>query len=48
MHLDQHADQVLHGDALLFHRLNRDPINVSVYGKHQPLAQKIYDRAGWR
>jgi iron(III) transport system substrate-binding protein len=26
----------------------RDPISVSVYGQHQPLAQKIYDRAGWR
>jgi len=25
-----------------------DAINVSIYGKHQPLAQKIYDRAGWR
>jgi iron(III) transport system substrate-binding protein len=25
-----------------------DPINVSVYGKNQPLAQKLYDRAGWR
>jgi iron(III) transport system substrate-binding protein len=25
-----------------------DPINVSIYGKHQPLAQKIFDRAGWR
>lgn len=26
----------------------RDPLSVAVYGKHQPLAQKIYDRAGWR
>lgn len=25
-----------------------DPINVSVYGKNQALAQMIYDRAGWR
>ena len=25
-----------------------DPVNVSVYGENQALAQKIYDRAGWR
>ena len=25
-----------------------DPINVSVLGENQPLAQKIYDRAGWK
>jgi iron(III) transport system substrate-binding protein len=25
-----------------------DPLNVSVYGENQPLAQVIYDRAGWR
>ncbi|MCR9255941.1 MAG: Fe(3+) ABC transporter substrate-binding protein [Alphaproteobacteria bacterium] len=25
-----------------------DPINVAVYGENQPLAQKIYDRAGWK
>lgn len=25
-----------------------DPLNVSVYGKNQALAQMIYDRAGWR
>jgi iron(III) transport system substrate-binding protein len=25
-----------------------DAINVSVYGKNQPLAAKTYDRAGWR
>jgi iron(III) transport system substrate-binding protein len=26
----------------------RDTIDVNVYGRNQPLAQKIYDRAGWR
>ena len=25
-----------------------DSINVSVYGENQPLAQKIFDRAGWK
>jgi iron(III) transport system substrate-binding protein len=25
-----------------------DPINVSVLGRNQPLAQKIFDRAGWK
>jgi iron(III) transport system substrate-binding protein len=25
-----------------------DPLNVSVYGKNQALAQMIYDRVGWR
>ena len=25
-----------------------DPINVSVYGENQPLAQKVFDRAGWK
>jgi iron(III) transport system substrate-binding protein len=25
-----------------------DPVNVSVYGENQPLAQKIFDRAGWK
>ncbi len=25
-----------------------DPINVAVYGEHQPEAQKIFDRAGWK
>jgi iron(III) transport system substrate-binding protein len=29
-------------------KFKRDPINVSVYGNNQSLAQKIYDRAGWR
>ncbi len=26
----------------------RDPINVAVYGQNQALAQKIFDRAGWK
>lgn len=26
----------------------RDPINVVVYGQNQALAQKIFDRAGWK
>ncbi len=25
-----------------------DPVNVSVYGENQPLAQMVYDRAGWK
>lgn len=25
-----------------------DPVNVSVYGENQPLAQMLYDRAGWK
>ena len=25
-----------------------DPINVAVYGENQPMAQKVYDRAGWK
>jgi len=25
-----------------------EPVNVSVYGENQPLAQEIMDRAGWR
>jgi iron(III) transport system substrate-binding protein len=25
-----------------------DPINVAVLGRNQPLAQKIFDRAGWK
>ena len=25
-----------------------DPINVAVLGKNQPLAQKVFDRAGWK
>ncbi len=25
-----------------------DPVNVAVYGKNQPAAQKLYDRAGWK
>jgi iron(III) transport system substrate-binding protein len=25
-----------------------DSLNVSVFGKNQPAAQKVYDRAGWR
>ena len=25
-----------------------DPLNVSVLGRNQPAAQKVYDRAGWR
>ena len=25
-----------------------DPVNVAVYGENQPLAQKIYDRVGWK
>jgi iron(III) transport system substrate-binding protein len=26
----------------------KDAVNVSVYGKNQPAAQQIYDRAGWK
>ena len=26
----------------------QDPIGVSAYGENQPLAQKIFDRAGWK
>jgi hypothetical protein len=25
-----------------------DPINVAVLGRNQPLAQKIFDRVGWK
>jgi iron(III) transport system substrate-binding protein len=25
-----------------------DPVNVSVYGEHQPAAQRVFDRAGWK
>src|SRR5690606_27461878 len=25
-----------------------DPVNVSVYGENQPLAQMVYDREGWK
>ncbi|SMF76306.1 iron(III) transport system substrate-binding protein [Tistlia consotensis] len=25
-----------------------DPVNVSVYGENQPLAQMLYDQAGWK
>ena len=28
--------------------LKIDPVNVSVYGKNQPEAQKIFDRVGWK
>jgi len=29
-------------------KFKADEINVSVFGKNQPAAQKVYDRAGWR
>ena len=29
-------------------KFKADEINVSVFGKNQPVAQKVYDRAGWR
>ena len=28
--------------------ISYDPINVAVLGRNQPLAQKIFDRAGWK
>ncbi|MGQ0545860.1 MAG: Fe(3+) ABC transporter substrate-binding protein [Betaproteobacteria bacterium] len=31
-----------------FGELQYDPINVAVLGRNQPLAQKIFDRAGWK
>ncbi len=29
-------------------KFKADEINVSAFGKNQPAAQKVYDRAGWR
>ena len=29
-------------------KFKADEVNVSVFGKNQPAAQKVYDRAGWR
>lgn len=29
-------------------KFKADALNVSVFGKNQPAAQKVYDRAGWR
>lgn len=31
-----------------FGEFQYDPINVAVLGRNQPLAQKIFDRAGWK
>ncbi|CAN0358745.1 unnamed protein product, partial [Phaeothamnion confervicola] len=29
-------------------KFKADALNVSVFGRNQPTAQKVYDRAGWR
>ena len=29
-------------------KFKADELNVSVFGRNQPAAQKVYDRAGWR
>jgi iron(III) transport system substrate-binding protein len=31
-----------------FGKFKRDPLNVAVLGRHQPEAQKIYDRVDWK
>jgi iron(III) transport system substrate-binding protein len=28
--------------------LKAAPVNVSIYGENQPVAQRVYDRAGWQ
>lgn len=42
------ADTLDNPDLLALGSPKWDQANVSVYGENQPLAQKIFDRAGWK
>ena len=36
------------GGVMALGKFETDPINVAVYGRNQPMAQKLLDRAGWK